>query len=228
MPQPAVPSFVTSLRRSALLALCLGLSAGTASADIALLSNGMTFKVTGQRQEGETVFLTLKDGGEVGTPASMLRGVVPDEVVEEVARAVSEVTGGPAGDIRALATAAARRHGLDPELVLAVIGAESNFRPGAVSPKGARGLMQLMPATAREMGVTDILDPAANVDGGTKYLKQLLELYGGDMARALAAYNAGPGAVARHRGIPPYRETQHYVKKVLRSYESAREPDKRK
>ena len=224
MPAGRVPT-VMSLR-PVMAVLCLAL-ASPAAADIAVLANGMTFKVTGQRRDGETVFLQLKDGGEVGTPVSLLRGVVPDEVVEEVAKAVAEVQGGQ-GDVRALATAAALRHGLDPELVLAVIAVESNFRSDAVSPKGAQGLMQLMPATAKDLGVKDALDPADNVDGGAKYLKRLLALYDGDMTKALAAYNAGPGAVARHGGVPPYRETQHYVKKVLRSYGKAQDTDPKK
>jgi soluble lytic murein transglycosylase-like protein len=93
---------------------------------------------------------------------------------------------------------------------------ESGFQPDAVSHKGAQGLMQLMPGTARELGVTDALDPAQNLDGGTRYLRMLIAQYGGDLGKALAAYNAGPGAVKRHGGIPPYRETHHYIDKVLR------------
>src|SRR5262249_17742183 len=114
-----------------------------------------------------------------------------------------------------LAEAAARRHALDPELVRAVIAVESAFRPDAVSPKGAQGLMQLMPATARALGVKDALDPAQNVDGGTRHLRALIDQYGGDVKRALAAYKAGAGGVARHGGVPPYRETRDYVRKVL-------------
>src|SRR3981189_1726437 len=93
-----------------------------------------------------------------------------------------------------------RRRSLDPDLVQAVVAVESGFRPDAVSPKGAQGLMQLMPYTARALGVKDTFDPAANLDGGTRYLRALIERYNGDVKRALAAYNAGEGAVARHGG----------------------------
>ncbi len=154
--------------------------------------------------------MLLKGGGEVGVPLEAVRGFVPDEVLDEVA-----VPAG--GDLREIVAAAARRHGLDPALVLAVVSVESGFRPAAVSPKGAQGLMQLMPKTAASLGVEDAFDPAQNLDGGARHLGQLLTLYGGDLTRALAAYNAGEGAVERHGGVPPYRETRAYVKKVLRA-----------
>jgi soluble lytic murein transglycosylase-like protein len=188
-----------------------------ARADIAVLTNGQTFKVTAQRVEEGLVYLSLKDGGEIGVPAASLRGLVPDEVVEEVAMAPAG-----SGDLRELATAAARRHGLDPGLVLAVVSVESAFRPEAVSRKGAQGLMQLMPATAASLGVKDVFDPVENLDGGSRHLGSLLTLYGGDLVSALAAYNAGAGAVARHGGVPPYRETRAYVKKVLERYQAAK------
>ena len=207
--------------RRAVFLLASGLVAlpALASADIALLSTGSTLKVTAQRVDGDTVVLSLKGGGEVGLPPAMVRGIVPDEVLEELAPVVS---GGGGADIDRLVTEAARRHGLDPALVRAVVAVESGFQPAAVSPKGARGLMQLMPATARELGVADPLDPAANVDGGSKYLSRLLALYEGDLTKALAAYNAGMGAVARHRGVPPYAETRRYVEKVLGQYQGGK------
>jgi soluble lytic murein transglycosylase-like protein len=185
--------------------------AASAQAEIAVLANGQTLKVTARRVEGDRIFMSLKDGGEVGILPAEVRGFVPDEVIDEVLAPVAAGT-----DIRALAIATARRHGLDPNLVLAVVKVESGFQTDAVSNKGAQGLMQLMPATAKELGVADALDPAQNLDGGTRYLRQLVALYGGDVGKALAAYNAGPGAVKRHGGVPPYRETHHYIDRVLR------------
>jgi soluble lytic murein transglycosylase-like protein len=117
---------------------------------------------------------------------------------------------------------ASRRHGVDPALIAAVIETESGFNPRAGSPAGAKGLMQLMDATARGLGVSDSFDPHQNVMGGTKFLRQLLDKYKGDVKLALAAYNAGPGAVDRHGGIPPYAETQRYVPKVLAEVERYR------
>ncbi len=117
--------------------------------------------------------------------------------------------------------AAAEKYGLAPPLLRAVMAVESNFNPGAVSEKGATGLMQLMPGTARDMSVDDVLDPGQNIDGGARYLRQLQNQFGNDLEKVLAAYNAGPEAVRRSGGaVPPFRETQAYVKKVLALYDS--------
>jgi Rod binding domain-containing protein len=112
---------------------------------------------------------------------------------------------------------AARRHGLDADLLRAVILQESGADPRAVSDRGARGLMQLMDGTARELGVRDVFDPRENIEGGASYLRGLLDRFGGDLPRALAAFNAGPSAVERHGGIPPFKETREFVVSVLRN-----------
>lgn len=118
---------------------------------------------------------------------------------------------------------AARKYNVDPNLVAGLIKQESGFNPNAVSKAGAMGLMQLMPGTARSLGVRDPMNAEQNIDGGTKYLRQMLDKFGGDVKLALAAYNAGPGAVAKYGNkIPPYRETQHYVKAVTANAESIR------
>lgn len=118
----------------------------------------------------------------------------------------------------------ALQHGLHPELVSAVVAVESNYDPYALSPKGAQGLMQLMPATARRFGVADPFDPADNVRGGVRYLRHLLDLFEGDKRLALAAYNAGENAVLARGGVPPFRETRNYVRQVLRRFGAGRAP----
>lgn len=205
------------LVRGVLLAALLAAST-PARAEIALLASGQTLKLDGHRSEQGFLVLALAGGGEVHLPPSAVRGFVPDEVLDEVAGSAS----GP--DLLELVEQAAKRHGLDPALVQAVVAVESGFRPGAVSPKGAQGLMQLMPRTAASLGVTDALDPEQNVDAGVRHLEGLVRLYDGDLTRALAAYNAGQGAVARHGGVPPYRETRDYVRRVLERYRAKKAP----
>ncbi len=123
--------------------------------------------------------------------------------------------------IKSMVESAAARQSLPPELLHSVIQVESNYNPNAVSPKGAQGLMQLIPDTARRFGVNNAFDPVENIEGGARYLKYLLDMYKGDYSRALAAYNAGEGAVAKYDGIPPYRETVNYVAQVSKRFDAA-------
>lgn len=125
---------------------------------------------------------------------------------------------GTKGQLEAMITERAKQYGLDPSLAKAVVQTESNFNPLAVSPVGAKGLMQLMPSTAKGLGVEDSFNPEQNVDGGIRYLKGLLNKYQ-SVPEAVAAYNAGPGAVDKYKGIPPYAETQHYTDKVMKLYQ---------
>ena len=126
---------------------------------------------------------------------------------------------GSTTDIDSLIETYSQKNGLDSAFVKAVIKQESGFQPKVTSHCGAMGLMQLMPATANAMGVKDAYDPEQNIAGGTKYLKGLLDRFGGDKSLALAAYNAGPNAVAKYNGIPPYKETQNYVKNIMSMYQ---------
>ncbi len=130
-------------------------------------------------------------------------------------------------DIDSAIDQAASRHNVDPNLVRAVIKVESNFNPNAVSRKGAMGLMQLMPQTARQLNVANPFDPQQNVDAGVRHLKQLMENYGGDVKLTLAAYNAGQGAVARSAGVPHFAETRNYVKRITQLYYGGSDPGTR-
>jgi soluble lytic murein transglycosylase-like protein len=190
--------------------------------EYAVLQNG--FRIPTERHEviGDVVRLHTNTG-DINVPAREIARFEVEEYVkpaEPPKTIVQETTAVPLIDPRLLIDDAAARHGLLPEFVHSVAAAESAYRLDAVSPKGALGLMQLMPGTARELGV-DPLDPVQNAEAGARYLKQLLIKYkdSKDPVRlALAAYNAGPGAVDRYAGIPPYRETQQYIERVLRKY----------
>jgi len=139
----------------------------------------------------------------------LVRTVIPTRPSAERAAASA-----PAAPLIETVDRIAQQNQLSPKLVHSVIQVESNYNPNAVSPKGAQGLMQLIPSTARRFGVSNVFDPADNIQGGARYLKYLLGLYKGDEALALAAYNAGEGAVSRYGGVPPFPETQDYVAKV--------------
>ena len=129
--------------------------------------------------------------------------------------AAASAAGPPAGGVEEAIARAAAQHGLEPGVLRALAQVESGLRPDAVSPDGAMGMLQLMPGTARRLGVADPLDLEANLEGGARYLKEQLDRFGGDLALALAAYNAGPGAVVRYGGVPPYPETRGFVSRVL-------------
>jgi len=146
-------------------------------------------------------------------PVSRLR--IVERPPGDSAVAPSGATLDRVGRFAGIISQAAERHGLDPDLLRAVIVQESGGRPEAVSSKGARGLMQLMDETSRDLGVRDPHDPEESIFAGARYLRGLLDRWGGDLSKALAAYNAGPGAVEKYGGVPPYRETQRYVRSIL-------------
>lgn len=200
------------------------------NAEVIVFANGRTMSVSDYRIVGDTVTVTLRQGGEATFARALISHVAPSEiVVEPPMAAVAAVAVGPATrdavegrPFADLIETVALAHGIDPALVHAVVQAESNYRPRATSQAGARGLMQVMPATGRELGVASaalLFDPQANLEAGVKYLKSLLARFDGDLPHAIAAYNAGPAAVARFRGIPPFRETRDYVKKVLANFQ---------
>ena len=193
----------------------------SATAEIAVMSGGKILYIDRFERADEDVTLFLTGGGEVTVPSDLVVNIVPNEIVEDQGANPAEVRLLP--HLESVIQPAAAKYGLDPNLVAAVIWAESSGDPNAVSKKGAQGLMQLMPATARELGVGNVLDPGQNVDGGSHYLRRMLDEHDGDLSLALAAYNAGPDAVRKYGGVPPYRETQDYVGKVLRVYERATE-----
>ena len=145
---------------------------------------------------------------------------VPTNVLEALSSSTTTTTPTNASntDYKALIEQAAAKYNVPAKLIESVIKHESGFNPLAMSSAGATGLMQLMPSTAKYLGVTDATNPMQNIMGGTKYLRQMLDKFNGDMSLALAAYNAGPGNVAKYNGIPPFKETQNYVKKVLNTY----------
>lgn len=164
---------------------------------------------------GQDFASQLKTATVAAQPAPAVAPAAPAGTTMSLSGAAAGTSALPPGvPYGAEITAAARKHGIDPALLAGLVRQESNFDPTAGSPAGARGLTQLMPGTAASLGVTDVTDPVQALEGGAKYLKQQLDAFGGDVMKALAAYNAGPGAVQRYGGVPPYAETQSYVQKV--------------
>ena len=195
-------------------------AAAPAYAELVFFQSGRAMSVRAIRSENDGVVLQLRNGGDVHCDQSLIVRVEPDEVEypDELA-AASEVTSEadtPAipEAFRELVTSTAAKHGVDARVVNAVIQVESAYHSRAVSRKGARGLMQVMPATGRRYGALDLFDPKVNVDAGVRHLKELLSRY--DLPLALAAYNAGEAAVDRFGGVPPFRETRNYVTRILR------------
>jgi Transglycosylase SLT domain len=193
------------------------------AADLALLRNGFTIRHERRELLGETtrLFFEGADAGYVDVPTSDIEGFEKDlslPIPLPRPREAAPAGATPSVDLNQVVTSASATYHLDPDLVNSVIHAESGFNSRAVSRKGAVGLMQLMPGTAGKLGVTNPLDPEANVTGGTRYLRQLLEQYNFDLVKALAAYNAGPLRVQQYGGVPPYRETRAYVARIVRDY----------
>lgn len=206
-------------KRSLILAI-LSSTALLQAGQIVTLHTGQVIRVDKADIDGDQIFISTPAGLSI-LSQSEVKSIVeepdPNKPVRSISKPVNQNT-------RAMIHAAARANGLPPKIVESIAAVESGLKTDAVSPKGAIGVMQLMPGTAKQLGV-DPNDVEQNIQGGARLLRDLLIRYEKDpdqLRKALAAYNAGPGAVARHRGIPPYRETQNYVRKVLRKYD---EPD---
>ncbi len=200
-----------------------------AEAGIALFANGRTLKVAGYEAIGDMMALRFPGGGRIEIPIQQIERILEDEVVPAIEVVNLPVllvpkswryteTSKPLFRSKYDKTIieAAQRFDVDAALISAVIKAESDYNPRIVSHKGARGLMQLMPATAIRFGVTDAFDPTQNIHAGAKYLRWLLEKFEGNAELAVAAYNAGEGNVMKYKGIPPFRETVEYVKRIGR------------
>jgi soluble lytic murein transglycosylase-like protein len=211
-------------------AFCLlALTAGVFPAfggEYVVFSSGLKLRADRHERSGDLIRL-FYNGGVTELPATLISGFEEEEVVAPAPAAlvaplvVKPETATPAASgPREMVRDAARRSGLPPEFVESVAQVESGFRPGAISPKGALGVMQLMPATAKTLGA-DPYDTAQNIDAGTRLLRELLLKYDGDVIKALAAYNAGEGAVDKYQGMPPYNETRWYVKKVIDAYQKS-------
>src|ERR1700688_138763 len=205
------------------------------AAELAVLRNGFSIRHEHRLVIGTNtrLFLGADDSNFTDVPTSDITGYEKDLTLPSPATAdlhlpvaaISTRAGSlkpaplkPPIALNEVVNSASATYHLDPDLVNSVIHAESGFNPHAISPKGARGLMQLMPGTANQLGVNDAFDPEANVTGGSRYLRELLERYNFDLVKALAAYNAGPQRVEQYRGVPPFRETRAYVARIVHEY----------
>jgi hypothetical protein len=200
------------------LILILGLletSLFAAGADVALLRNGFSIRHERREVVGSVtrLYLDADRDGYVDVPTAEIDHFERDLSVPAAGKMPRS-----SQEMKEVINTVSSRHHLDPDLINSVIHAESGFNPRAVSRKGAQGLMQLMPQTASQLGVANAFDPGANVEGGTKYLRELLERYNFDLIKALAAYNAGPQRVEQFHGVPPYYETQAYVARIIRDF----------
>ena len=189
----------------------------SARADYVVMQSGQSFHVTSYERVGSMLRLTMP-GGTLEIPADALLRIDPEDTFLPVKIKLLDV---PYANMIA---DSAKANGVAPELVASVIAVESNFNPRAVSWRSACGLMQLLPQTAARFGVTNIFDPRQNIEAGTKYLKELLQRYHGDLALTLAAYNAGPDRVEHYRSVPPYRETRDYVRRVTEKLRKSSAP----
>lgn len=203
------------IRNAVLLALALLAPAAAARAEYAVLRNGQRLHITGYERRGATIRLQLP-GGSVEVAAGDMLAIEPEDIFPAPPAPSLNVP------FAELIRAAAQKHGVDQELIASVIAVESDFNPRAVSPKLARGLMQLLPETAARLAVADVFDPKQNIDAGTRYLKELLARYDQNLALALAAYNAGPERVQEFRGMPPFPETRAYVERVTKKLNTRR------
>ena len=205
------------LLQFAILFFAANAVAGTAPVRTAYdltLKNGFTIHHVRHEVIGSNTRLYMDDANFIDVPTAEIDSITESQ---EPAPVAPELQKKPA-DLKDVVAAASDKHQIDADLITSVIHAESSFNPKARSPKGAQGLMQLMPQTASQLGVGNAFDPGANVEGGTKYLRDLLVQYNGDMVKALAAYNAGPLRVQQYNGVPPYRETRTYVAKIVKEF----------
>jgi membrane-bound lytic murein transglycosylase MltF len=219
------------VRQFRVLAVVLLVAASGCASEIAVLRNGFTIRHEKRQVMGaHTRLYTSADRKNyVDVPTDQIEYFEEDDAsavpvpatpgpVAQPLAAKTPVQPTAIPSLDELVKQASEKHKLDADFINSVIHAESGFNPRAVSPKGARGLMQLMPDTASKLGVANSFDPRANVDGGTRYLRGLLERYNFDVPKALAAYNAGPHRVEKYKGIPPYYETQAYVARIIKEY----------